>query len=96
MGGIPEEWRKKCFLSSLLLLFADELYRMSLTIREAPPMSVMESTYLRGVQRYAGEGEVKGIIRAIFSNNIYSVTNIFSNRYIFIFSNRCIFSNRYI
>ena len=54
--GIPEEWRKKCFVSSLILLFADELYRLSFTVAEAPPLNVPESTYLRGVERYAGEG----------------------------------------
>ena len=54
--GIPEHWRKKCFLSSLILLFVDELYRLSFTITESPPLNVLESSYLRGIERYAGEG----------------------------------------
>ena len=56
VDAIPESWRKVCSLSPLILLFADELYRSSLTISEAPPLAVLESTYLRGVQRYAAEG----------------------------------------
>ena len=60
IGGIPEHWRETCFMSSLILLFADELHRLSFTIAEAPPLDVMESTYLRGIERYAGEGE-KGL-----------------------------------
>ena len=55
--GIPEHWRKTCFLSSLILMFADELYSLSLTVAEAPPLDVTESTYLRGIERYAGESE---------------------------------------
>jgi ADP-ribosylglycohydrolase len=55
VGGIPEEWRKRCFLSSLILLFADELHRLSFTISEPPPMNVLESTYLRGMEKYAGD-----------------------------------------
>ena len=57
VDGIPEEWRKRCFLSSLILLFADELHRLSFTIAEPPPMNVLESTYLRGMEKYAGDGE---------------------------------------
>ena len=56
VDDIPEHWRMKCFLSSLILLFADELYRLSFTINEAPPLDVLESSYLRGIERYAGEG----------------------------------------
>jgi ADP-ribosylglycohydrolase len=55
IGGIPEHWRDRVFVSPLILLFADELHRLSFTIPEAPPLDVMESTYLRGVERYAGE-----------------------------------------
>lgn len=57
IGGIPEDWRKKCFLSTLILLFADELYRLSLSIQDPPPLEVPESTYLRGVERFSEEGK---------------------------------------
>jgi ADP-ribosyl-[dinitrogen reductase] hydrolase len=61
IGGIPEHWQKNCFVSPLILLFADELYRLSFTIAEAPPLGVTESAYLRGIERYAGEGERNGV-----------------------------------
>ena len=68
IGGIPEHWQKTCFVSPLVLLFADELHRLSFTIAEAPPLEVTESAYLRGIERYAGEGERNGCIITAHQN----------------------------